>query len=141
MKFLSLYIIILLVSITSVAYAIQLPSHPFFGANELYEDNSDKIEYSVGAKISGINISLETTNNSWGEECLKEGEQGACQDCCTASLKNVEVNKENLILFNTCIKACGGGESLTPLGSTLWLLPFAFAYGFYRRYKSKKVDR
>ncbi len=143
MKLLNLYIIILLASVTSVAYAIKLPSYAFFGANELYVENEDFIEYSAGTQIGNINMLLENVNDDWGVECLKEGENGACLDCCQATLDNIpedEQNADTYILYNTCRQTCGDNESLAPLGSVLWLLPFAFAYGFYKRYNNKKAD-
>jgi hypothetical protein len=143
MKNLRLYILFVLASVTFESFAIKLPSHSFFGANELYADSFDNIEYSAGTQIGNINILLENSNDDWGVECLKEGENGACLDCCQASLDNVpedEQNADTYILYNTCRETCGDNESLAPLGSALWLLPFAFAYGFYKRYNNKKAD-
>lgn len=69
MKTLRLYIVFLLVSFTSVAFAVTLPTYSFFGANELYATNEDKVEISVGTKIGGINMLLEANNESWGTSC------------------------------------------------------------------------
>ncbi len=142
MKTLRLYIVFLLVSFTSVAFAVTLPSQSFFGANELYEENEDVVEISVGTRIGGINLRLSSENEAWGTQCYKGGhaEQGECQDCCDASWAAEGYTDAGEELYDTCIKMCGGGPSL-PLGSALWLLPFAFAYGFYKRYNNKKVDR
>ena len=140
MKTLRLYIVFLLVSLTSVAFAIKLPTYSFFGANELYAENEDKVEISVGTKIGGINMLLEANNESWGNSCTSVyQEQGECQDCCGASWAATGYADEDEVLYDTCIKMCGGGPSL-PLGSALWLLPFAFAYGFHKRYNNKKAD-
>ena len=141
MKTLRLYIVFLLVSFTSVAFAVTLPTYSFFGANELYATNEDKVEISVGTKIGGINMLLEANNESWGNTCTSVyQEQGECQDCCGASWAADHYSDASEVLYDTCMKMCGGGPSL-PLGSALWLLPFAFAYGFYKRYSNKKVDR
>jgi hypothetical protein len=40
-----------------------------------------------------------------------------------------------MIYFKYCILACGG-ESLAPVGSTLWLLPFILVYAGIKRYKN-----
>lgn len=140
MKILRLYIVFLLVSFTSVAFAVTLPSQSFFGANELYATNEDKVEISVGTKIGGINMLLEANNESWGNTCTSVyQEQGECQDCCGASWAADDYSDASEVLYDTCMKMCGGGPSL-PLGSALWLLPFAFAYGLYKRYNNKKAD-
>ncbi len=141
MKKLRLYIVFLLVSLTSVAFAIKLPTYSFFGANELYAENEDVVEISDGTRIGGINMRLQTNNEEWGSSCSKGGlaEQGECQDCCGASWAAEGYTDAGEVLYDTCMKMCGGGPSL-PLGSALWLLPFAFAYGFYKRYNNKKVD-
>ena len=134
MKTLRLYIVFLLVSFTSVAFAVTLPTYSFFGANELYEENEDVVEISDGTRIGGINLRLSSQNEEWGTQCYKGGhaEQGECQDCCDASWAAEGYTDAGEELYDTCIKMCGGGPSL-PLGSALWLLPFAFAYGFYKR--------
>jgi hypothetical protein len=142
MKLLSLYIIILLASVTSVAYAIKLPSYAFYGANELYVENEDFIEYSAGTQIGNINMLLETTNDDWGEVCVDQanGDNDACLECCAESLDNVPEEDDNtFILFNTCRSMCGDSESLAPVGSTLWLLLFVFAYAGVKVYSGKKV--
>jgi hypothetical protein len=36
--------------------------------------------------------------------------------------------------YDNCFSICGGGPSL-PLGSTLWLLPFVFAYAGIKKYR------
>lgn len=139
MKILRYYILFLLLSIASVAFAVTLPSHAFYTANELYAENEDNIELTGGVMIGSINLQILTSNSTWGFECLKEGEQGACQDCCKLMLLDNGMSPENLKLFNTCMSDCGGGESL-PLGSVLCLLPFALAYGIVKRYNNKKAD-
>ena len=142
MKALRLYIVFLLVSFTSVAFAVTLPTYSFFGANELYEEGRDEIEYEVGTKVKGINYLLESNNEAWGNTCWDRslGEQAKCQDCCDESWAAEGYSDAGEVLYDSCMKICGGGPSL-PLGSALWLLPFAFAYGLYKRYNNKKVDR
>ena len=141
MKALRLYIVFLLVSLTSVAFAVTLPTYSFFGANELYEEGRDEIEYEVGTKVKGINYLLESNNEAWGNTCWDRslGEQAKCQDCCDESLAADGYSDAGEVLYDSCIKICGGGPSL-PLGSTLWLLPFILGYGIYKRYNNKKVD-
>ena len=143
MKTLRLYLVFLLVSLTSVAFAVTLPTYSFFGANELYAENQDNVEISEGIKVFGINKMLQNINEEWGQVCFDKtlGEQRACQDCCKETLLETDyTDPSNLTSYSACIKFCGGGPSL-PLGSALWLLPFAFAYGIYKRYNNKKVDR
>lgn len=138
MKILRLYIVFLLVSFTSVAFAVTLPTYSFFGANELYATNEDKVEISVGTKIGGINMLLEANNESWGKTCTSVyQEQGECQDCCDASWAATRYSDDDEVLYDTCMKMCGGGPSL-PLGSTLWLLPFILGYGIYKKVRTSK---
>ena len=139
MKTLKLYIVFLLVSLSSVAFAVTLPTYSFFGANELYEENEDVVEISEGTKIGGINLRLSGDNEEWGIQCYKGGhaEQGECQDCCDASWAAEGYTDAGEELYNTCIKMCGGGPSL-PLGSVLCLLPFALGYGIVKRYRKEK---
>lgn len=140
MKTLRLNILFLLLAVASVAFAVNLPTYSFFGANELYAENEDMVEISVGTKIGGINMLLEANNETWGNSCTSVyQEQGECQDCCDASWAAEGYTDNGEVLYDTCIKMCGGGPSL-PLGSALWLLPFAFAYGIYKRYNNKKAD-
>lgn len=141
MKTLRLNILFLLLAVASVAFAVNLPTYSFFGANELYAENEDMVEISEGTTIAGINMRLQTNNEEWGSSCSKGGlaEQAECQDCCDASWAATSYADEDEVLYDTCIKMCGGGPSL-PLGSALWLLPFAFAYGIYKRYNNKKAD-
>ena len=141
MKALRLYIVFLLVSLTSVAFAVTLPTYSFFGANELYEEGRDEIEYEVGTKVKGINYLLESNNEAWGNTCWDRslGEQAKCQDCCDESWAADGYSDAGEVLYDSCMKICGGGPSL-PLGSALWLLPFAFAYGFYKKYKKSKQE-
>ena len=138
MKTLRLYIVFLLVSFSSVAFAVTLPTYSFFGANELYATNEDKVEISVGTKIGGINMLLEANNESWGKTCTSVyQEQGECQDCCGASWAADNYSDAGEVLYDTCMKMCGGGPSL-PLGSTLWLLPFILGYGIYKKVRTSK---
>lgn len=136
MKTLRFSILFLFLVFSYLAFAVNLPSFPFYGVNELYEANHDNIEISAGTRIGNINLQIQTVNSSWGEICLGKGEQRLCQDCCKESLfatKQVDgsYNTGDVILYTVCMKDCGGGPSL-PLGSTLWLLPFAFAYASIR---------
>lgn len=141
MKILKLFILLVLLSFGATALAVTLPSQSFFGANELYEENEDVVEISVGTRIGGINLRLSSENEAWGTQCYKGGlaEQAECQDCCDASWAATGYRDEDEVLYDTCIKMCGGGPSL-PLGSTLWLLPFILGYGIFKRYNNKKVD-
>lgn len=141
MKLLKIFLIFLLVSFTTKILAITLPSHSFFGANELYEENLDFIEYSFGTKIKSINILISTVNDDWGEACVSSQDFDVCQDCCDASWAkvNYEDNEHNVTLYEECMKACDtlsdAGPSL-PLGSVFSFLPFAFVYIGFKRYKA-----
>lgn len=141
MKNIKTYLILLLTSSTSVSYGVTLPSHPFFGANELYEEGHDYVEYSVGTKVRNINMIISTVNTKWGDICNEGGnaEQGKCQDCCTASWENEGYTDAGEVLYDTCIKMCGGGPSL-PLGSALWLLPFVLVYAAFKRFRTNKQE-
>ena len=142
MKAIKLFILLVLLSFGATALAVTLPTYSFFGANELYEEGRDEIEYEVGTKVKGINYLLESNNEAWGNTWWDRslGEQAKCQDCCDESWAADGYSDAGEVLYDSCMKICGGGPSL-PLGSTLWLLPFAFAYGLYKRYNNKKVDR
>ncbi len=136
MKRLKLYILFLLVSFSFLAFAVTLPTYSFFGANELYEENQDMVEITAGTKIGGINMLLESNNESWGAICTGQfKEQGECQDCCAASWAKTDYEDADEVLFNTCMKMCGGGPSL-PLGSVFVFLPFALIYAGIKKYKS-----
>ena len=140
MKILKLFILLVLLTVGGAAFAVTLPPFSFYGANELYEEGMDEIEYEVGTKVKGINYLLEENNESWGNSCTSVyQEQGECQDCCDASWAADQYRDASEVLYDTCIKMCGGGPSL-PLGSTLWLLPFILGYGIFKRYNNKKVD-
>ena len=140
MKILKLFILLVLLTVGGAAFAVTLPPFSFYGANELYEEGMDEIEYEVGTKVKGINYLLEENNKSWGNSCTSVyQEQGECQDCCDASWAADQYRDASEVLYDTCIKMCGGGPSL-PLGSTLWLLPFILGYGIFKRYNNKKVD-
>ena len=132
---LRLYISFLFLCLVSVVFAVTLPSSPFSFANELYDDSHDDISMQLGVRITNVNIQLQTNNNLWGPDCTAKGEQGACQDCCKNKLLDEGYSQDNMIYFKYCMEACGGGESLTPLGSALWLLPFVFAYAGIKRYR------
>lgn len=141
MKNIKTYLILLLTSSTSVSYGVTLPSHPFFGANELYEEGHDYVEYSVGTKVRNINMIISTVNTKWGDICNEGGnaEQGKCQDCCDASWAATDYADADEVLYDTCIKMCGGGPSL-PLGSVLWLLPFVLVYAAFKRFRTNKQE-
>ena len=136
MKILRIYILLTLILTSSFAYSITLPSQPFYGTNELYEDNFDQIEYESGTKIRGINLFLGAAMEEWGNACLDQslGEQGKCYQCC--DIKWLEQNYEDQYeeKYYTCISVCDGGPSL-PLGSPLLLLPFVFAYVGIKKYR------
>lgn len=142
MKNLRLYILLVLASVTFESFAIKLPSHSFFGANELYSDSFDNIEYSAGTQISNINILLEGVNSQWGDICTERsmGDKDDCTQCC-GEFSDAQENEDEstFTLFNTCMSRCGVEESLAPLGSTLWLLLFVFAYAGVKVYSGKKV--
>ena len=137
---LRLYISFLFLCLVSVVFAVTLPSSPFSFANELYDDSHDDISMQLGVRITNVNIQLQTNNNPWGPDCTAKGEQGACQDCCTSKLLDEGYSDDNLIYFKYCMEACDGGESLTPLGSTLWFLPFVLVYAVFKRFRSKGQD-
>ena len=143
MKAMRLYIILLFLALSTTTFAITLPSHSFFGANQLYEENEDFIEYSTGTKIRSINMLISSVNDDWGEACVVSRDFDVCQECCDASWAkdNYEDNEHNVTLYDDCMSACdtlnGAGPSL-PLGSVLSFLPFAFVYAALKRYKASK---
>jgi hypothetical protein len=68
------------------------------------------------------------------------GDKDDCTQCCGEFSEEQENEDESTFtLFNTCMSMCGVEESLAPLGSTLWLLLFVFAYAGVKVYSSKKV--
>lgn len=138
MKIIKLFILLVLLNTVGVAFAVTLPSYSFFGANELYEEGQDEIEYEVGTKVKGINYVLTTNNEAWGNTCWNEsfGESGKCQDCCDRSWADTDYADEDEVLYYACLDICKGGPSL-PLGSALWLLPFAIAYGYIKKVRRR----
>ena len=144
MKTLRLYITLVLVSLVTVAFAVTLPAHSFYGANELYAENQDVVETDAGTKFGKINIRLATDNSSWGNDCWSQSyeDKYKCQDCCGEKLDAAEEaegpSEATDVLFDSCMKTCDATS--LPLGSTLWLLPFILGHGIYKRYNNKKVD-
>lgn len=138
MKIIKLSILLVLLNTVGVAFAVTLPPYSFFGANELYEEGQDEIEYEVGTKVKGINYLLESNNEAWGNTCWDRsfGEQAKCQDCCDESWAADGYSDAGEVLYDSCMKICGGGPSL-PLGSALWLLPFAIAYGYIKKVRRR----
>lgn len=138
MKIIKLFILLVLLNTVGVAFAVNLPSYSFFGANELYDEGQDEIEYEVGTKVKGINYVLTTNNEAWGNTCWNEsfGESGKCQDCCDRSWADTDYADEDEVLYYACLDICKGGPSL-PLGSALWLLPFAIAYGYIKKVRRR----
>ena len=138
MKNIKTYLLLLFVSFASASYAVFYPTSSFFGANEEYAENHDQIEYSIGTQVRNINMIISTVNSAWGDACTNNGsgnvDQATCQDCCAASWENEGYTDAGEVLYNSCMKMCGGGPSL-PLGSTLWLLPFVFAYAGIKKYR------
>ena len=134
---LRLYISLLFLSLFSAIFAVTLPSSPFSSANELYEDGKDNISMLSGVSIGRINIQLQTDNNPWGQECAARGNSAACQDCCGEKLLlegDDKTSIENLIYHQYCWQSCGNdNQSLMPLGSTLWFLPFILVYAGIKR--------
>ena len=130
---LRLYISFLFLCLVTVVFAVTLPSSPFSFANELYDDSHDDISMQLGVRITNVNLQLQTNNNPWGPDCTAKGEEGSCQDCCTNKLLDEGYSPDNMIYFKYCMEACGG-DSLAPVGSVLWLLPFVFAYAGIKRY-------
>ena len=144
MKTLRLYISLVLVSVASVAFAVMLPSHSFYGANELYAENQDVVETDAGTRFGRINIRLATENSTWGSDCWSQSyeDRYKCQDCCGEKLDAAEEaegpSEATDVLFDSCMETCDATS--LPLGSTLWLLPFILGHGIYKRYNNKKVD-
>ena len=140
MKNIKTSLILLLTSSTSVSYGVTLPSHPFFGANELYEEGHDYVEYSVGTQIRNVNILISEINSAWGDACLDKslGEEDKCQDCCDETWNFAGYKDEDEISYNTCMKICGGTS--LPLGSTLWLIPFVLVYAVFKRFRTNKQE-
>jgi hypothetical protein len=140
MNILRIYILLTLVLGSSFAYSITLPSQSFFGANELYEENFDQIEYEFGTQIRGINLLIGAAIEEWGNACLDEslGEQGKCHKCCDTQWLDNGYEDQYEEKYYSCISICNGGPSL-PLGSPLLLLPFVFAYAGIKRYRKAQI--
>jgi hypothetical protein len=138
MKNIKTYLLLLFVSFASASYAVFYPANSFFGANEMYEENHDQIEYSIGTQIRNINMIISGDFDEWGNHCLavSSGEPGRCQECCDEQWAAVDYNISDEFekKYDNCFSICGGGPSL-PLGSTLWLLPFVFAYAGIKKYR------
>ena len=142
MNTLRLYITLVLVSLFTAAFAVILPSHSFYGANELYAENQDVVETDAGTKFGKINIRLATDNSSWGNDCWSQSyeDKYKCQDCCGEKLDAAEEaegpSEATDVLYDSCMKTCDATS--LPLGSALWLLPFALAYGIVKRYRKQQ---
>ena len=134
MKLIRFYAVLILLNVNVLSYAVYLPQNPYYSSNALYEEGFDEIEYEIGTKIRNINMIISTVQEEWGNHCLgvSFGEQGKCQDCCDNQWAGEGYEDQYEDKYYTCINMCDGGQSL-PLGSSLWLLPFVFAYGIYKR--------
>lgn len=142
MKNIKTYLILLLTSSASVSYGVTLPSHPFFDTNELYEEGHDYVEYSVGTQIRNLNIVISDVIDSWGNTCWEDSfhDRSKCADCCGDTWDSLEEKEEDDELkYDRCLEICGEGTSL-PLGSTLWMLPFVFAYAGIKKYRKAQMN-
>ena len=142
MKNIKTYLTLLLSFAASMLYAVTLPQAPFGGGYDLYDENHDYVQYSVGTEIRNINVIISTVNDSWGESCLETsfGDKSKCADCCGITWESQEVERaEDEIKYDRCLEICKEGTSL-PLGSTLWLLPFVLVYAAFKRYRTNKQE-
>ena len=141
MKNIKTYLTLLLSSAASMLYAVTLPQAPFGGGYDLYDENHDYVQYSVGTEIRNINVIISTVNDSWGESCLETsfGDKSKCADCCGDTWVLEGERDEDEIKYDRCLEICKEGTSL-PLGSTLWLLPFVLVYAAFKRYRTNKQE-
>lgn len=141
MKNIKTYLTLLLSSAASMLYAVTLPQAPFGGGYDLYDENHDYVQYSVGTEIRNINVIISTVNDSWGESCLETsfGDKSKCADCCGITWESQEGKEEDEIKYDRCLEICKEGTSL-PLGSTLWLLPFVLVYAAFKRFRTNKQE-
>lgn len=141
MKNIKTYLILLLTSSTSVSYGVTLPSHSFFDTNELYEEGHDYVEYSVGTQIRNLNIVISDVIDSWGNTCWETSfeNKSKCADCCGDTWESLGGKEEDEIKHTRCLQICDEGTSL-PLGSTLWMLPFVFAYAGIKKYRNAQMN-
>lgn len=140
MKNIKTYLTLLLSFAASMLYAVTLPQAPFGGGYDLYDENHDYVQYSVGTEIRNINVIISTVNDGWGDTCWKTyQEKSKCADCCGDTWVLEGERDEDEIKYERCLEICGEGTSL-PLGSTLWLLPFVFAYAAFKRFRTNKQE-
>lgn len=145
MKSKKICLLINFISLTFALYAVTLPSHSFYDFNELYEDNHDVVTTSAGTVFGRINITLANNNRAWGDECLSSSanDKVKCQECCGLKLEAAEAlngrQESTDALYDTCIFDICATSSL-PLGSTLWLLPFVFAYAGIKKYRKAQIN-
>lgn len=127
-------------AITSVLFAVTLPSSSYTGS---FMVGGDSYETQLGTGTSMIGTTLLTTSSVDvdTEVCEKadnnNGDPATCGGCC---YNNVYLNCRDQggdavecgALNEQCNRYCTEGSSL-PLGSPLFLLPFALVYAVVRR--------
>lgn len=140
MKNIKTYLTLLLSFAASMLYAVTLPQAPFGGGYDLYDENHDYVQYSVGTEIRNINVIISTVNDGWGDTCWETyQEKSKCADCCGFTWESLGGKEEDEIKHTRCLEICGEGTSL-PLGSTLWLIPFVLVYAAFKRFRTNKQE-
>ena len=140
MKNIKTYLTLLLSSAASMLYAVTLPQAPFGGGYDLYDENHDYVQYSVGTEIRNINVIISTVNDGWGDTCWETyKDKSKCADCCGDTWVLEGKRDEDEIKYDRCLEICKEGTSL-PLGSTLWLLPLVFANPAIKRFRTNKQE-
>ena len=140
MKNIKTYLTLLLSFAASMLYAVTLPQAPFGGGYDLYDENHDYVQYSVGTEIRNINVIISTVNDVWGDTCWETyQDKSKCADCCGDTWVSQGGSNDDEIKYDRCLEICKEGKSL-PLGSTLWLLPFVLVYAAFKRFRTNKQE-
>ena len=126
-------------AITSVLFAVTLPSSSYTGSFIVGGD-SYEAQLGTGTSMIGSTLLASASVDTNPAVCTEEGVQGDpadCGLCCVNSVYKDCISKggtttECGALNEECVRSCTQGSSL-PLGSPLLLLPFALVYAVIRR--------
>ena len=132
-------------AITSVLFAVTLPSSSYTGDFMLGGDTYET-KLGTGSSMMGTPLLAASGVTVDPSVCTEDGVQGdpaQCGMCCYNNFykeciaqggTTTECGAQN----EACVKSCTSGSSL-PLGSPLLLLPFALVYAIVRRKRKEET--
>ena len=131
-------------AITSVLFAVTLPSSSYTGSFMVGGD-SYETQLGTGTSMIGSTLLASASVDTDATVCTTDGVQGDPADCGLCCYNNVYkdcisqggTTTECGALNEECVRSCTQGSSL-PLGTPLLLLPFIAIYAVIRRNRKDK---